>query len=181
MHGTNSEPDVAPPVPLTSFRFLEVLDDALEEDTRADLADRVRRALDDFPALSGETVTLARLKPSKEYIRGDPNAVADPYNRVVFVPTDGRMTNMTLYHELAHLEIRVRVESGVDLPETSEEFCSLYAVARMPVERIDRESIAYIGTPSVPCEEWPTVAERALEYRERRRNYIQKAKEWFGV
>lgn len=39
-----------------SYRFLEILEDDLEDETRGDLANRLRTALHDFPALSGETV-----------------------------------------------------------------------------------------------------------------------------
>lgn len=142
---------------------------------------RVRLALERFPELEGCTVTVGRIKPSNQYPGSDPIATANPWNRMVNFGTDRAPSNLTVYHELAHLAVHERNNQGDDLPHTSEEFTSIYAVAKMDWVDIDRDHIAYLGEPSVPREEWPSICRRALEYREEHRNYIQKAREWLEV
>jgi len=91
---------------------------------------------------------------------------------VICLPPDRATTNITLWHELGHVAIRVRYEDGEDVARTSEEFCSIYSVARMSPGVIDEDRIPYLGEPSAPAEEWPGICRRALEYREDHYDYI---------
>lgn len=170
------------------YHVLDVLSDRLPKGQRTAMEARLEMALDRFPELEGETVTVGRLKPSKEYTLGDPIAVADPYNRMVYFDVDEAPTNLTIYHELAHLAVRARIDQGdtgdVGLPPSSEPFTSIYSVAKMPADAIDRDFISYLGEPTVPRGVWPETCRRALAYRaERGKNshYVQKAKEWLGI
>lgn len=156
---------------LESYERAVTLEDVLESELQ-----RVRQALDHFPELAAETVNLGLLHEKASAI-----AKAYSHNRLVCFRPNERTSNVTIYHELGHLAIRVRYERDEDVPRTSEEFCSLFAMARMPADHIDYAEIPYIGEPSAPRDEWPAIAQRALDYREERRNYIQKAKEWYDV
>ncbi|QIO24533.1 hypothetical protein [Haloarcula sp. JP-L23] len=127
-------------------------------------------------ALAHETVNVGLL-----YENADAQAQAFGYNRLICLPPDEYTTNVTLWHELGHVAIRIRHEDGDDVAKTSEEFCSIYAMARMPPEAIDEDRIPYLGQPGVPREEWPGVCQRALEYRADNRNYIQHCTELLQI
>lgn len=166
------------------FQFLESIENALSENELSDLRDRLGVALRYFPHLWDHTITVGVLEEHEERSRdgSDTAATALVRNYTVHVRTDKRISNSTLFHELAHLEIYKRVRNGADLPRTSEEFCDIYAVARMePGLLFDDDSLSYIGEPSVPLDDWPRICRKALAYREDKRNYIQKAREWLGV
>ena len=140
---------------------------------------RMPVALRDFPALAGETVNVGLL-----YENADAKAQAYAYNRLICLPPDEPTTNITLWHELGHVAIRVRYEDGEAVSKTSEEFCSIFSVARMPPVAIDEGRIPYLGEPSVDREEWPDICQRALEYRAENgvnSHYIQRCKEWLVV
>ena len=62
------------------------------------------------------------------------------------------------------------------MPLTSEEFCSIFAMSRMPPELIDENRIPYLGIPKIPIEYVPVLCKKALEYREKHRDYIR----WLG-
>jgi hypothetical protein len=76
---------------------------------------------------------------------------------------------------------RVAAHWNADHPLTSEPYCSIKTIARMPPDLVYREHIAYLGTPGVPKDEYPEICQEALEYREEHRNYIQKAIEWLEI
>lgn len=169
-------------LPPATFRVLDSVNRRLDPDAMDDLVARVSQALHHFDALTGETVTVAcRWNPDGDHNRFNPYAEADPVNRLIRIPTHERCSNVTIFHELAHLAIHIEVEEGADLPHTSEEFCSLYAIARQPADLIDEGRIPYFGNPEPPREEWPSICQRALEYREEHHAYIKQAEEWLGV
>ena len=161
---------------LAAWRVLEHFGGQAAEDVLESVKQRLPVALKDFPALAHETINVGVL-----YENADAQAQAFGYNRLICLPPDEHTTNITLWHELGHVAIRVRHENGEDVAKTSEEFCSIYSVARMPPEVIDEDRVPYLGEPSVPREEWPDICQRALEYREERRNYIQQCKEWLEI
>lgn len=182
---TVTDPTVFDPaaVPTASFRVLGSVEKRLADGRLASLKRRLGQALEHFPALGGQTVTVAcRMNPDREeHTRWNPYASADPVNRLIRVPTHERTTNVTLFHELAHLAIEIEDERGADVPTSSEEFCSLYAIARQPPDLIDEPRIPYFGEPTPDREEWPRLARKALEYRENHHAYIQKANQWFDT
>lgn len=162
-----------------AYRVLESFDRAASEDLRDDVRRRLHRAMRDFPELAHETVTVARLDPDRT-----PDGVtgqAGVLNRLVYLPTEHHSSMQTVYHELAHLAIEIQDEQGEDVPTTSEEYCSILAVSRMPADLIERDDISYLGQPSVPQSEWPEICQRALEYREEHHDYIQQCKQWLGI
>lgn len=170
------------------YHILDVLSDPLPAGEVSRLEAQLDAALTRFPELEGDTVTVGRVKPEKEYTLGDPIAVADPYNRMVYFDTDAAPSNLTVYHELAHLAVRARIDAGdtgvVGLPPSSESFTSIYSVAKMDAEAIDRDWISYLGEPDTPRGVWPETCRRALTYRARRgknSHYVQKAKEWLAI
>lgn len=165
-----------------AYRVLETFDSAADTDATPfskHIRRQMQRALQDFPELVGEVVTVARLRPDD--LENGTNARAGMLNRIVYVPTERPTSFATIYHELGHLAIQIRDERGEDVPTTSEEYCSIFSVARMPPELVDEEYIAYLGSPRVPQEKWPNICQQALEYRENHRNYIQQCKKWLGV
>ncbi|RDZ39390.1 hypothetical protein C5B91_20040 [Haloferax sp. Atlit-10N] len=159
-----------------SWRVLEHFERQADTDVLASVKSRMPVALRDFPALSAETVNVGTL-----YENADAAAQAFGYNRLICLPPDEPTTNVTLWHELGHVAIRVCHEAGEDVAKTSEEFCSIYSVARMQPTHIDEDCVPYLGEPTVPRDEWPEICQRALEYRETNRNYIQQCKEWLEI
>lgn len=169
--------------PQASFRVLRSVEKRLSEFQLQSLKMRLGTALEHFPALGGQTVTVAcRREPDREeHTRWNPYASADPVNRLIRVPTHDRTSNVTLFHELGHLAIHIEAERGQDHPTTSEEYCSLYSIARQPPELIDEDRIPYFGEPKVHRSKWPGIAEEAIEYRENHHAYIQQARKWYGL
>jgi len=161
---------------LAAWRVFEHFGSQADEDVLESVKKRLPVALKDFPALAHETVNVGVL-----YENADASAQAFGYNRLICLPPDEHTTNVTLWHELGHVAIRVRHENGEDVAKTSEEFCSIFSVARMPATALDEDRIPYLGEPSVPKEQWPDICQRALEYRENNRDYIQQCKEWLGI
>lgn len=174
-----SDADPADEQPFTGFgawRVLEHYAAAADADVLDSLKNRLGAAMSDFPALAGETVNVGLLHED-----ADATARAFPHNRLVCFQLATHVSNITLWHELAHVAIRARNEGGDDLPKTSEEFCSIYAVARMPPRVIGGDSIPYLGEPSAPREQWPAICERALTYREDHHDYIKQCRAWLGA
>lgn len=164
-------------------RVLESVRDRLDEAAVEDLTKRLARAYGYFSHLWGKTVTVGVVEEHHESW-DDPAACVGPRNYVVFVTTEYRLSNRTLFHELAHLEIHARKRAGHDVPTSSEEFCDVYAIARMPPELVDTEKLAYLGKPTEPPANWPDICRRALAYREEHganSHYIQRCREWLGV
>ena len=158
------------------FRILGSVEADFSESELNRLTTRLARALRFFPELNDVTVTVAKKPESHSWY-----AEADMNNDIIFLPTHELCPFQTICHELSHLAINKLDEQGVDVPPTSEEFTSILAIARLPPEHLDKSGIAYLGRPSVPRSEWPGICQRALEYREEKRNYIQKCKEWLKV
>jgi hypothetical protein len=161
---------------LAAWRVLEHFGGQADEEVLESIKQRVPVALKDFSALAHETINVGML-----YENADAQAQAFGYNRLICLPPGEHTTNITLWHELGHVAIRVRHENGEDVAKTSEEFCSIYSVARMPPEVIDEDRIPYLGNPGVPREEWPNICQRALEYREENHDYIKQCKEWLEI
>lgn len=159
-----------------SYRILGSVERDLTDDELEALKRRILYALQHFPELNGITVTVGKKPESHSWY-----AEADTDNNIILLPTHEECPMVTICHELAHLAIYALDERGVDVPRTSEEFTSIFATARMPAQQIDTDHIAYLGHPEVSSEEWPEICQRALEYREDNRNYIQKCKEWLDV
>jgi len=167
-----------------SFRFLESFEqDLREEGGNVDHAKQmVQRVLKHFPELHDETITVAATYPECSW-HDEPLGMADPYNRLIYMNVEkGGMTQyQTLFHELTHVLIHVENQNGADHPATSEEYCSILAVSKMPSDMVYRDDIAYLGTPTVANEKYPEICQRALDYREDHRIYIQKCKEWLEI
>lgn len=159
-----------------AFRILEAFDGGAAEEIREDVRSKMETALRAFPELAGTTVTVGRLAPDDD-VRGR----AMFHNFLVSFPVSEYTSHQTVYHELAHLAIHVRNERGEDVPITSEEFCSILGVSRMPPDQLYRDDISYLGKPDVPKDDWPDICQRALEYREEHRNYIQQCRQWLGI
>lgn len=166
-----------------AFRVLETfaaaaadVDKPVVEDTKI----RLRHALKAFPELAHHTVTVGVLDP-KAVEERDILGRARERNNLVLLPADRLTHFQTIYHELGHLAIHRLDEDGEDVPTTSEPFCSIFSIARMPQEYIDQDYIAYLGTPAVPSEEWPEICRRALSYREHSHDYIQQCKAWLEI
>ena len=162
--------------------MLETWDDHASgelEPLREDVRTRLPRALEDWPELSAETVTVARLDPKHDDT--NVNAQAGMVNRIIYLPANTVTSWVTFYHELGHLAIQVRNENGADLPHTSEEFCSIFSMARMPKSLVDTDYVPYLGRPALRPQRWPYVCQKALDYRENHRDYIQQAKDWLRV
>lgn len=161
---------------MAGWRFLERAADAASGEWIDAMETMIPKAMRAFPALQSETVNVGQVPDSDfAYARAFVN------NNVILFPTDHRPSWDVVYHELAHLAIHRRAECGEDVPKTSEEFCSIFAVSRMPPARIERSNIDYLGKPSVTQEKWPGICERALEYREEHRDYIKQCQQWLGV
>ncbi|MFW5900478.1 MAG: hypothetical protein ACOCTH_01720, partial [Halodesulfurarchaeum sp.] len=103
-----------------AWRVLEHFGGLADEDVLESIKKRLPVALKDFPALAHETVNVGLL-----YEGSDAQAKAFGYNRLICLPPDKHTTNITLWHELGHVAIRVRYERGEDVAKTSEEFCSI--------------------------------------------------------
>lgn len=159
-----------------AWRILEHYAATADDEVLRSIKRRLPVALQDFPALSNETVNVGVLHEN-----ADAKAKAFGYNRLICLPAKKQTSNITLWHELGHVAIRVRYESGADVSKTSEEFCSIYSVARMRPESIDQDRIPYLGEPSCPRGDWPDICQRALEYRRNHRDYIQQCKEWLKI
>lgn len=159
-----------------SFRVLGSVERRLDADALEDLKRRVSTSLNLFPELDGRVVTVGWLPESE-----DAFARADWRNDQILLPTHDHCPTMTICHELAHLAIHIHKQRGDDVPVTSEEFCSIFAVARLREDMIDTDDIAYLGEPDVPRGEWSRICRRALAYRQHSHNYIQQCSEWLGV
>lgn len=159
-----------------AWRILEPAADAASDEWLDAMRTMVPTAMKQFPELASETVSVGQIPDTDfAYARAFVN------NNVVLFPTDHRPPYDTVYHELAHLAIERLAERGEDVPTTSEEYCSILAVSRMPPGHIERSDIDYLGEPTVPSDRWPAICERALEYREEHHDYIQQCRRWLGV
>ena len=157
----------------------ELITENLEWDT-SDIQQQLNEVFTHFPSLAGETIYVGVTHSEISY-HGKPFAMADPYNRIIYMSDKSLLEYQTLFHELTHIKIHLENETGADHPITSEPYCSILAVSKMPADMVYRDHIAYLGEPEVPNEKYPKICQRALEYREDHRNYIQKAKEWLGI
>lgn len=161
---------------LGSYRVIESVERDLDDGELATLKRRIQSSLRYFPELNETTVTIAKKPEAHRWY-----AEADSDNDIVFLPTHELCSRTVICHELAHLVIYKLDDAGADVPVTSEEFCSIFAIARMAPEDIDADWISYLGEPSVPREEWPGICRRALEYREDHHNYIQQCQGWLEI
>jgi len=107
---------------------------------------RFEKVLPFFPEID-ETITVAATHDGVSPVAvGEPNAMADPYNRIIYLNEDSCLEYITLFHELSHIAIQIRRNNGEDHPNTSEEYCSIFAVSRMPDDIVDysvRNKIPY--------------------------------------
>lgn len=165
-----------------TYRLLDAYVETLEDNQVESVRRRLLDAINAFPELDGQTITVGRM-PDDEDVFRDAYAQADPYNRFILLPVNEVPPNVTIFHELAHLLIYQQHWGGREVPHTSEEYCSLVAVARMEPGLIYADYIPYFGEPAVSIDRWPEIARSALEYREKRgskSHYIQFAREAFG-
>jgi hypothetical protein len=165
-----------PSIGVGHYRLLDSVRLDMTDEQLTTLNNRVNRALEHYPELDGTTVTVAK-HSDDDY----GYAQADWTNNIIFLPTDEVCYYQSICHELSHLAIHQLSEQGEDVPHSSEEFCSIFTTARLSPEELDRMDISYLGVPNVPKDEWPSLCQQALEYRENNRNYIQKAKEWLEI
>jgi hypothetical protein len=161
---------------------LEPYVDSLENFQVEPVRRQIKEAVEAYPELAGQTVTVGRMPDDVDAFR-DAYAQADPYNRLILLPVGEVPPNVTIFHELAHLLIYQQHWDGQNVPHTSEEYCSLVAVARMAPGLIYADHVPYFGEPEVPRDEWPEIAGKALAYREENganSHYVQFARERFG-
>lgn len=182
MKKTTTVPELVNPDGMAAgrFRVLTSVERDMDDDQLGRLRKRVSTALNAFPELTATTVTVVKADPDD----GRYYAKADTWNDLVFVPTDHVINWITIYHELGHLAINRMDRMGVDVAKTSEEFCSILSVARMPphlVEQCTSKNIPYLGTPPIPKREWPKMCIRALEYRQNNHDYVQECKRLLGL
>lgn len=159
--------------PSASYRFLEPFEEQADDRLVDYLRDRLPVALSNFPELAGETINVGVL-----WEKTDASARAWGYNRIIELPPDQVTTRVTLYHELGHVAIRVLNEQGEKHPETSEEYCGIFAMARMPSAEVDEERVPYLAEPALSKGLLPHVCEMALAYREDHRDYIRQCNRW---
>lgn len=152
----------------------DVLADRYTGDPDA-LARRVGRARASFPALADTEIVVTRADPDD-----DRKGRAFPAGRVVALPANTEPTNVTIYHELGHIAIAVRAECGEDLPTTSEEFCAIWSMAKMPAGAVDERRVPYLTTPVVGKEMLPEICRQALRYREDHHDYVQQCNRWLN-
>lgn len=166
-------------VGFAGWRILERFGEKADAEVLESLRSRLPRALSEFPTLGTETINVGIL-----YEGADAEAQAFGYNRLICLPPEKHVSNITLWHELGHIAIRVRYEAGQDVAKTSEEFCSIFSVARMSKGAIDEDTIPYLGEPDVPKDKWPDICRRGLQYREENganSHYIKKTEEWLEI
>lgn len=159
-----------------SYRILGSVERGLADEHLPTLKQRISHALNQYPELAEYTITVGKKREEDKWY-----AEADWTNDIIYLPTHELCPYVTISHELSHLAIKNLKEDDQDVPVTSEEFCSIFTIARMKHENIDRSDISYLGKPTVPKEKWPEICQRALDYREDNRNYIQKCKQWLGI
>lgn len=173
-----------PEIDFPQFRYLQSFKDMVRNDMDESLQSiqqMFRNAGNEFEGLDGQIITVGVTHPEISY-HGEPWAMADPYNKIIYFQPDAIFEGyQTIFHELMHLQIREELEAGKDVPKTSEAYCSIRTIAAMPPDMLYRDDIAYLGEPEAPKDDWPEICERALEYREDHRNYIQKCKEWLQI
>jgi len=172
------------------FRLLESFETHIVEEYEdsksvtglAGVKTNIKTALEHFPELAEYTITVALTHENCSW-RGEPYGMADPPNRLIYLNYESATTEyQTIFHELMHIALHIEnTEHNADHPLTSEPYCSIKTIARMPPDLVYREHIAYLGTPGVPKDEYPEICQEALEYRENHRNYIQKAREWLEI
>jgi len=133
----------------------------------AELKRMVRHAVKYFPELADETIYVGVLEKCTEIGK------ASSINRLIMFRVDVKPTYTAIFHELMHIATRVLHEKGHRVPYTSEEYCSIAAMARMPPSMVDSDTIPYIGKARIPRHLIPKVCQQALEYRKHHRNYIQ--------
>ena len=170
--------------PRPRYTCFESFEDYVEPEMASPLADVrewLEAGLNQFPELAGEHIYIGITHEDITY-HGEPHGMADPYNRIVYL-NRGCMSEgyQTLCHELMHILIRKEIENGKDRPKTSEEYCSIRTIAQMEADMLYRDDIAYLGEPDVPKDEWPGTCEKALDYREKHRDYIKQCKEWLAI
>jgi len=170
--------------PTPAYVLLESFEDHVNAELDSPLSDVrqwLKTGFNQVPELAGETIYIGITHEEITY-HGEPHAMADPYNRIIYL-NQGCMVEgyQTLCHELMHILIRKELEQGKDRPITSEEYCSIRTIAAMDPDLLYRDDIAYLGEPDVPKDDWPEICQRALEYRENHRNYIQQCKGWLEV
>lgn len=118
-----------------------------------------------YPELSAVYVGVSNSKRNHK-------ACADVDNNLIRFRVDLKPTYVTIFHELMHL-----VQHSDGSPKT-EEFCSIYAMSRMPVDLVDTKEIPYIGTYKFSKKEAIALCKDAVKYREKgHRAYIAKLRD----
>jgi len=170
--------------PIASYVLFESFEEYVESEMDRSLSDIrtwLKTGFNQVPELAGETIYVGITHEDITY-HGEPHGMADPYNRIVYLNNSCMAEGyQTLCHELMHILIRKEVEQGKDRPITSEEYCSIRTIAQMDADLLYRDGIAYLGVPDAPKDDWPEICQRALDYRENHRNYIQKCTEWLEI
>ena len=169
-----------------SYRILDSVERRLSDAWLQDLKRRLYQAIQYFPELDSATVTVGvnQDPENRDYDRWNPYASAESVNFIIRIPTHEEVSNVTLFHELAHLAIHVLDVHDEDVPASSEEFCSIFAIARQPVQLIDEDRIPYLGSPRAPYCDWLAICRDALAYRDERganSHYIQYCRERLEV
>ena len=128
-----------------------------------DLKFKLEKSLQYFPELQNNTVYIGIVK-----IRINTIGYANVDNNMIAFKWDIEPKYITIFHELMHL---IQFDNN-DLPKT-EEWNSIYAVSRMPIELVD-DNIPYVCHEEIPFCLLADCCRESVKYREAgNRNYIQ--------
>lgn len=164
--------------PQSDYRVLKPATWHWPEEKVTAIHKRVYRAIQGYPELEGCTVNVGVMHDSTSV-----NGRADWYNHLIKFPSNGEIpSNVTVWHEVAHIACHKAANDGSDHSYSSEEFTSILAMSRMPVELIDEDRIPYINSnPTAPKHLYSEICSAALDYREengKNSHYIKQCNEW---
>ena len=134
---------------------------------KTDIFLKVVRSMKFFPELKNQKIYLGIsgwVKKNEKNI-----ASADFENNILMFNVNREISYVTVFHELMHF-----VQYQSNLPRT-EEYCSIYAMARMPPHLVDQDIIPYIGKGHKSYN--ADLCRESVNYRENgHRKYIQYLK-----
>ena len=140
------------------------------------LIKKINCALDSFPELRNRTVYIGLLNRGLDvhFAGVDVDNLILSFNRNIILSLEKEPEldglNTTIFHELMHI-----VTSIKKLPQT-EEYCSIYATARMPSDLVDSDEIPYI-TENGDRKTNADLCRKAVEFNESgKRGYIKYLK-----
>lgn len=166
--------------PPGSFRVLKPATWHWPDEKTEAVKSKVARAIRDYPELRGCTVNVGVMHDSQHI-----NGRADWHNHLIKFPSNGEIpSNITVWHEIAHIACHKAANDGGDHSYSSEEFTSVLAVSRMAVDDIDEPRIPYVNSnPTAKPELYPDICRAALQYRAengKHSHYLKRCREWLN-